>query len=49
MKSLVLTALVALGVALPSLASAMQHQSVHSEKAKKIFMQLAEESRGDGS
>ena len=42
-------ALVALGIALPSVASAMTpEQSLHSDKARAIFMQLAEETREDG-
>ena len=41
-------ALVALGLALPSVASAMTpEQSVHSDKARSIFIQLAAESKED--
>ena len=45
MKNIVMTAIVALGVAVPSLASAMNDQSLHNDTAKKIFAQFAEESR----
>ena len=48
MKNAILTAIVAFGVAVPSLASAMEAETIHSDKAAKIFMQLAEESREDG-
>lgn len=41
-------ALVALGLALPSVASAMTaDQSLHNDKARAIFLQLADESRED--
>lgn len=46
MKNLALTALIALGVGLPSLAAAMNDsQSLHSEKARMIFQQIADESK----
>ena len=48
MKNAILTAIVAFGVAVPSLASAMETETIHSDKAAKIFLQLAEESREDG-
>lgn len=44
MKKLTLTAIVALGVALPSLAAAMEDQTLHSEKANAIFAQILAES-----
>ena len=41
-------ALVALGIALPSVASAMTaEQSVHTDKARAIFLQLQAESKED--
>ena len=49
MKNAILTAIVALGVAVPSLATAMEAETIHSDKAAKIFMQLADESRDDRS
>ena len=49
MKNAIITAIVALGVAVPSLASAMERDTIHSDKAAKIFMQLADESRDDKS
>ncbi len=49
MKNVIITAIVALGVAVPSLASAMESKTIHSDKAAKIFMQLADESRDDKS
>ncbi len=45
MKKVATTALIALAVALPSLASAMEKESIHSEKAQMIFEQLAQETR----
>lgn len=45
MKNIALTTLIALGVALPSLASAMDSQTLHNDKAAAIFQQLADESR----
>ena len=45
MKKAAITALVALGIALPGLASAMDNASIHSEKAQMIFEQLAAEAR----
>jgi len=47
MKKLALTAIIALGVAAPSLSFAMEKESLHSEKALKIFAQLAAESQGE--
>ncbi|MDJ0826066.1 MAG: hypothetical protein QNJ16_11250 [Rhodobacter sp.] len=47
MKNLALTALLALGVAVPSIASAMDSQTLHNDRAAKIFAQFAEESRDD--
>lgn len=46
MKNLIMTTIIALGVAAPTLSSAMEKESLHSEKALKIFEQLAAESRG---
>ena len=48
MKNAVLYTFVALGLALPSIASAMTaEQSVHTDKARAIFMLLADESKED--
>ena len=41
-------ALVALGLALPTVATAMTpEQTLHSDKARSIFLQLQEESKSD--
>ena len=41
-------ALVALGLALPTVASAMTaEQSLHTDKARAIFLELKEESKTD--
>ena len=45
MKKLAITTVVALGVAIPSLAAAMDSQKLHSDEARAIFEQLAEEAR----
>lgn len=43
-------ALVALGLALPSVASAMTpEQSLHSDKARAIFEMLDKESKGENN
>lgn len=50
MKKFATTLVIALGVAAPSIASAMTAgQSVHSDEARVIFEKLAEEARGDRS
>ena len=49
MKKIALTAIVALGVAVPSLASAMDNGSLHSEKAQMIFAQIAAEQGAGGT
>jgi hypothetical protein len=49
MKKIALTALIALGVGLPSLAAADDSFDIHNDTAKRIFEQLANESRGDKS
>lgn len=50
MKNAIVYGLVALGIALPSLASAMTaEQSLHTDKARSIFEQLADENRGDNN
>lgn len=41
-------ALIALTVAIPSLASANEEQKVHTDKARAIFEMLADEDRGNG-
>ena len=45
MKKLAITAIVALGVAAPTLASAM-NDTIHNDTAAKIFAQLGAEAQG---
>lgn len=48
MKLKLVPAFVALAIALPSIAAAMTpEQSVHSDKARSIFAQIAAEENGD--